>query len=171
MLIHEGPYHKFARICFGAVSAIGLLISFWAQVVSLVGLDPRAFFPKIWIVEPVLTLVLFPLSSHRLPEWRENAIRSTSPAPGPPDSLHVVGLLRAALLLVSVSSVNRPQNLTGVADVFSRLAFNLCVGSFVLRKAHAPRSFEKQIRQCRPLVRGAPLTVRLFRERECGGRK
>ncbi len=61
MLIHEGPYHKFARICFGAVSAIGLLISFWAQVVSLVGLDPRAFFPRIWIVEPVLTLVLFPL--------------------------------------------------------------------------------------------------------------
>ncbi len=61
MLIPEGPRRRIARQCFGALSAVGLLISLWAQMVSLAGFDPRAFFPKIWIVEPALTLVLLPL--------------------------------------------------------------------------------------------------------------
>jgi hypothetical protein len=37
------------------------MISLWAQAVSLAGLDPREYFPKIWIVEPSLTLVVWPL--------------------------------------------------------------------------------------------------------------
>lgn len=61
MLIPEGPSRSIARKCLGGLSAVGLLISLWAQAISLAGLDPRVYFPKIWTVEPVLTAVVLPL--------------------------------------------------------------------------------------------------------------
>jgi hypothetical protein len=62
MLISGGTLRRNIRICFGALSAVGLLISLWAQVVSIAGLDPRQYFHRIWIVEPSLTVVVLPLA-------------------------------------------------------------------------------------------------------------
>jgi hypothetical protein len=49
------------RIGLAGLSAVGLAISCWAHAVALFGLDPRTYFPRIWVVEPALTLVVLPM--------------------------------------------------------------------------------------------------------------
>ncbi|MGA7409131.1 MAG: hypothetical protein WBW33_01525 [Bryobacteraceae bacterium] len=39
----------------------GLAVSIWAHLVSFMGIDPREKFPRIWIVELTLMLILLPL--------------------------------------------------------------------------------------------------------------
>jgi hypothetical protein len=39
----------------------GISVSVWAHVLSFMGVDPRLRFPRIWIVEITLTVILLPL--------------------------------------------------------------------------------------------------------------
>jgi hypothetical protein len=58
--LKTSAYHSVLVLLY-ILCLAGFSLSLWAHVVSFVGVDPRAQFPHIWIVELSLTGILLPL--------------------------------------------------------------------------------------------------------------
>ncbi|MGC2661492.1 MAG: hypothetical protein WA324_26360 [Bryobacteraceae bacterium] len=53
-------------VLFFYLSCGGILLSLWAHVLSLFGLDPRTYFHWTWLVQLVLLMLLIPILVHIL---------------------------------------------------------------------------------------------------------